>query len=448
MGSLAELAHRASEFNFKQVDDHGNDALRVAIIHSRHEVMLWLLQHIECYRHISDERRVELILFAVANHSYSCLSTFTASTEKGGLGWSLDDVCDQHGRTPMKVAVAAKSREMVLQLVLPKDQGGYGINIDEESLRQLEEDTYHCTPEANHAKYIRQQLTRSPSFFDWSDAGAVDTDKYYPVREFSKRTHCKVRLFAQNDESQKRFIVKTSRQQTPAEHAGWMILDAAERKSREAMFANLLYPAEGPNWVAHFVDSDTHSYDSRTILSYVEGDHPDAVSKRLSSPVEVAHMLLAITLEMNRIHNLQVVHRDVRVSNIIVRKLNAAVRSARDFSVHFIDVEYAAYAGQQIMTYMQTENDIHYLAPETLSAVSRAFVADYSQDIFSLAYAMQQIVYATEPNFTSIQSFIDLALSSDPAKRPSLINFISELEREIEEVTQTQTKKRNLSLGC
>ena len=412
----------------------GYDAMSLSVMFGRSDVMRWLHHSVDVFKNISDERRAELIMLAVANTRCACLSEFVKPRTEGGFGWSLD-IRHRNGKTPVSLAVDMKSRYMLVRLVLPKEDNGFGLAIDEASLRKFEQETYHSTPEDNNASYQRQGLSRTSSYVDLSGLDYVPTGTLATTR----RT-C-VRLFSEKNNPQDRLVVKSCAVEIQCDSGSWKIFSLAEKKSREAAFMALLYPGQGPFLVAHFIENN--KYHSRTIFKYKEGIHPIELAKTLTSEMECAHMVMAISLELRRIHGHRVVHRDIRSRNILVKKTKDMAESEEVFIVYFIDMENAGYVGERVGSFTKTAK---YLAPETFKVNNSSSIVDYPQDIFSLAYLLRDVVCQFEKTLPCIVKFILLGLSPDPNCRPKLDDFITELARDIEESMLTRPKRH--AYGC
>lgn len=126
--------------------------------------------------------------------------------------------------------------------------------------------------------------------------------------------------------------------------------------------------------------------------------------------------------ELERIHNLGIVHGDIKILNVLV---------AEDLSVYFIDYDWAYNLSDQHAR-VAIEQEVRYFPPERkVDDDSKSPAPSTAQDIYSFAYMVYELIkcirkFSLPPE---IFSWLYLALSDEPEHRPSLKQLINLLER-------------------
>jgi len=202
---------------------------------------------------------------------------------------------------------------------------------------------------------------------------------------------------------------------------------------RELYFLKRCYPHETP--YAFFVwstdDDKTYSrhpyrLDCRIVMPYIRA-HTFKTWIRAANDYDLlAIAIYNIAQELQRIHDLGVLHGDFSARNILLYP---------NLSVHFIDFSFAYDKTEDATDCIITNPDKCYIAPERVNSVE-AINADFAQDVYSFAYFLDELfdLYLSFPNrlaffqkFPAIECFIAHGKQTAPEKRPPLHRLIQQL---------------------
>lgn len=214
--------------------------------------------------------------------------------------------------------------------------------------------------------------------------------------------------------------------------------DSLSRVENEFYFLRQSYPNEGPYWLQHFYKrslvGEWHTY--FMVMPFVQGK---SIRRMINVCYELKHPEMAAALiilraaeELQRIHHLRMIHGDLRPGNILV-----CPDGNGDFTVHFIDFDYAAFFGKPARG-IDSMDEYKIVPPEKWDG--NKVDAHPSQDLYSFASTLQyEIKHSvlskalTQDLYTSFPSinrlFID-GTNDDPNLRPTLTDFIQQLTRE------------------
>lgn len=165
---------------------------------------------------------------------------------------------------------------------------------------------------------------------------------------------------------------------------------------------------------------------------------------------KLALLFLECAKELNRIHELGVIHGDIKINNILVNEI------ADTFDIHFIDFGYAYYPNQINPTLDVGDN----FAPEISNHESQTYIGHTSQDVYALARMFDDEMECADLGgrhavghslkmkefqqffsmYPSIKSFMQSALKTNPAERPTLPEFIARLSNDIEQIKKQSNK--------
>lgn len=201
--------------------------------------------------------------------------------------------------------------------------------------------------------------------------------------------------------------------------------DAASREKalhEASMLGELAH--DGVNRLIELVEDDTFMH---LILEFVEGkDLIDLVLERgVLHEKQVAVIMEQLLNILMYCHSCNVVHRDVKPENIIVRR-----HSSKGLEVTLIDFGLAASPGENLQ---DVEGTPAYQAPETFSS---SYVCDSSQDLWSAGIVMYVMLTGEMPrapvegNYIckhleeqgvsqAARDLLGLLLERDPQKRVS-----------------------------
>ncbi|WP_230382437.1 protein kinase domain-containing protein [Piscirickettsia salmonis] len=143
-------------------------------------------------------------------------------------------------------------------------------------------------------------------------------------------------------------------------------------------------------------------------------------------PENAHEIVLAVALELQRIHNLGLQHGDIKFDNVIIEEKHGV------FNAKFIDFGFAYRTPGEAIA---TSEVCPYFAPERTEVtkhqvgryqVAKIVEADFSQDVYSFGY---MLAYAHRYAVKMPQAFYDFisnAQNKVAALRPTLISFLQE----------------------
>ena len=322
-GDLRELQLLVAHMDFSYRDEFGNDAFRIAVIYGRIDVMQWLSQSQAEFKNIDDEERINIILHAVMNNRENVLEEFVKPREDGGFGWDLN-VKHKNGFTPVSMALRERNNNLLLRLVASNREGGFGLQLEKSVLRKLKDHPAYAMYSGIAApRYRRNKPGKRYSSVTLvaqeSESGIPDIETYMPEKFIGKGAYGSVRLFASQNTPSKKLVVKQSMMTSADEKlSGYSIFVDAHEANHELDFLKRAYPDDGPYKLKHYVINGGAGYDYRMVMPFVPGKTIDKTVLEARSPAECAQLLLAIAIEMQRIHELGIVHGDARPGNIII----------------------------------------------------------------------------------------------------------------------------------
>ncbi|OAJ32983.1 Protein kinase domain protein [Piscirickettsiaceae bacterium NZ-RLO1] len=195
-------------------------------------------------------------------------------------------------------------------------------------------------------------------------------------------------------------------------------VDDLESLWREKCFFESAYPNE------EVLFTRTEGYDGRLVMTLFPGNN---FHETLQKYPENAHeIVVAVALELQRIHNLGLQHGDIKFDNVIIEKKSGV------FNAKFIDFGFAYLTPGEAIT---TSEVCPYFAPERTQLtdyqvskyqVTKIVEAEYGQDVYSfgymLAYAHRHAVKMPQ----AFYGFISNSQNKVAALRPTLISFLQE----------------------
>lgn len=450
-GEVSDLQGLANLMDFSCHDSSGNDAFRLAAIYGRIDVMHWLHANIKIFNNIPAEERTNIILHAVINDRVEVLMELAKPAINGGFGWNLN-VRHANGFTPVKMAIKDKNQMLLEQLLASVEQGGFGLNIEKQDIRRLHHHKEFSLCSGQMVpRYYRSKPGRKTSFFKLvDDTGASDRiDTYEPARKIGKGMYGFVRLFASTSDTSKKLVVKQECERRRKDVlSGSHVYVAADDAFNELNFLQRAYPNEGPYKLQHYVVNDGAGYDYRMIMPFVPGKEFAQAMLSTRSAEEAAMLLLAIATELQRIHDLGFVHGDARPRNIltdIIRDDNGAAT----FHVHFIDFYNARLIGSPARIYKDQLNaQRDDIPPEQRdSSEIKLTLAHPSQDVYTMGFYIECAVHdfrkELRPHFPSIIEFCKTCTKVNPDERPTLNDFICDLEKDLLACTSNKAVTAN-----
>jgi serine/threonine protein kinase len=473
-GNLADLQKLSQLINLDYCDEQGRNAVLTACINNRIDVLTWLIEDEEISLDVTDNDGNTPILLAIENGHLDLLHRLNTPTSEGGFGLELDIATDDAYTHPVMRAAFDDQPEVLHELVKPIDAGGFGLSLDVRDHHDFGLDA--IAMQRNATKVLVELLKPA----DQGGLGCViDTSNlitYYPDngRGFNgnryvvfytaaKDTEAVVVLdtFTGNRETfhpEKRmgaggfgsvmkftfgtqmFAVKKPKHDWIKMREDQSDIDAYKNHKKwmkhEYKYLSIAYPDNGPYVLQQLRDikKNLRRYSYRLIMPVVPGKELEKHQKAFRRADQIAVAFLRIAEEIQRIHNLGIIHGDIRTGNILIEPTK--INGKEDISVHLLDFYMAHKIGKNAPF---DDSNNPYVAPERL----RWDVAGHpSQDVFSLAItfkdALSEIRRADktidsqlDKHFPAIKDLIKRGQSISISHRPSLPEFISTLRQQL-----------------
>lgn len=146
------------------------------------------------------------------------------------------------------------------------------------------------------------------------------------------------------------------------------------------------------------------------------------LDEALANPTQAYYVdvMLNVAKELNRLHEMNIVHGDIKGTNILVDGLD----------VYFIDFDFSYYADKQATTTSLPHKSCLHWPPERTSTQGNVD-ANTSQDVYSFAMLFDSRFLNKDFLDPHIASYLDLygeQAASEPTSRPSLSAFIQAFE--------------------
>lgn len=385
------------------------------------------------WHEMSEADRTAIILVAVAGNHRECLRAFVSPQKKGGLGWSLDVRNDQ-GETPVIVAAKHQNRALVAELLFPVEANGFGLEFDKKGLRMLYQHT-GMFPYSD-MRYRRTKLTKADRQYSFIE---YQGQRFVRNGELGSGAFSVVSRFTSESDANQHIAVKQPHEKRKKHSSSLDVLVNADYPNREITFFHELYPHLGPCRLQHYIDTEARVYDFREIMPVIQGVTCDELHKTIQTTVDLMRLILAIAMEVDRIHGKGIVHGDIKKDNIIIDTVRAANGEIDKFVVILVDFETAGYIGARVDAFTSVSP---HSAPDRQVTVNPNPVATTAQDVYSVAHLVGQVwqlikarvdqTAASELyDFASVIAFARQGIHSNPDERPGLGTFITLLKEEI-----------------
>lgn len=461
-GELDDLKRLAHLMDFSFADQCGLNAFHYAGIYNRPDVMSWLATYVELFREINMQDRTDIILYTVHNGSMDCLRLIDMPKPEGGLGWDVN--VSKRGHTAVTIAAKARQYEMLKVLISSRDHGGCGLPIDNMTIRILG-DQYKLRDFKNtQIKYSSNVLTKQESVIELASLTANKSVIYKPAGLLGEGAFGRVRLFQDEKNPVNTLAVKSMNFDTDLVDTddGELLFDVLDI-GKEINFLKSAYPDESPCGIEVFIDQYGR-IDYRAVMPALSGLGLLAtVINIIDSPSQFAALLLSIIKEINRIHELGIIHGDINMDNMLIIKSDELEYGLPVFKVHFIDFGAALYRNENATAFSYKGL---FTPPELVRDVSAVLSSHPSQDIYSLSHAAglslafrkksdANFSDVLDRQFPSIRLLCESGTSDDPKERPALNSIIDSLSSELRQWSKNQilnkfsnisTSVRNMSL--
>jgi hypothetical protein len=385
------------------------------------------------WHEMSEADRIAIILAAVAGNRRECLRAFVSPQKKGGLGWGLDVENDQ-GETPLIVAAKHQNRALMAELIIPVEENGFGLELDKKAIRMLYQRN-GMFPYSD-MRYRRTKLTkadRQHSFIEYQG------QRFVRNGQLGAGAFSVVSRFTSESDANQHIAVKQPQDKRKISSSPLKVLLDADYPNREISFFQILYPHLSPCRLQHYIDTEARIYDFREIMPVIQGVTCEALHQTIQTTVDLMKLILAIAMEVDRIHGMGIVHGDIKKDNIIIDAVKAVDGEIDGFVVILVDFETAGYIGARVDAFTSLSP---HCAPDRQVSVNPNPVATTAQDVFSVAHLIGQVwqlfkarvdqTTASELyDFASVMAFAQQGLHINPDERPELGTFITLLKEEI-----------------
>jgi serine/threonine protein kinase len=264
----------------------------------------------------------------------------------------------------------------------------------------------------------------------------IDLDSYILVKELGVGTNGTVRLY----QNSKRQVIALKTPNPIIPHNGYI----AGRK-RDIEIAKRLYPDDGLYWVnehtREVLDAKGQKVSAHgfyVVIPYIHGENFSTFCSKLKTKAELLETLTAISVELQRIHELGIIHGDINPNNILLWHDSKTDKVC----VRFIDFEWSYYRHSE-KARMTTQATPHWAPERIILPETNPDFADESfeierpdahpeQDVFSFGHMIWAELrkHALVNSLPLVHKYCSQFLQHDPKKRPLLESFIFELDRE------------------
>ncbi len=226
--------------------------------------------------------------------------------------------------------------------------------------------------------------------------------------------------------------------------------------SSEVALNRRAYPDEPRKGIcSYFYDKQEKKYTPyyRYIMAYVPGQEAREMIPTINDADRLVNAICNIALEVQRIHELGIIHGDLNRRNIMITDNN---------EVHLIDFGLAYDLYANTAKCYPSGNKMWWMAPELCNDGKEDVKPNENQDVYALGKTLEKLLKQTacyaiaKEKFPCIESFITQAQCINPIERPSLKAFCEQLEKEVllfidmekeEEATTLETRASSAMLG-
>ncbi|OAJ33973.1 protein kinase domain-containing protein [Piscirickettsia salmonis] len=166
----------------------------------------------------------------------------------------------------------------------------------------------------------------------------------------------------------------------------------------------------------------TDLYDGRLVMPLFPGNNFHETLQKY--PENAYEIVVAVALELQRIHNLGLQHGDIKFDNVIIEEKSGV------FNAKFIDFGFAYLTPGEAIAISEV---CPYFAPERTQLtgyqvsryqVTKIVESDFSQDVYSFGYMLAYAHRHAVKMPVAFYDFIGNAQNKVAALRPTLISFL------------------------
>ena len=277
---------------------------------------------------------------------------------------------------------------------------------------------------------------RRPSWFLHIDRNKKTTSLFKPVKELGEGSYGIVRLFktADGQEIGVKSLKKPAINLSPEERR-----DFRNELNKEVLFNKQAYPDGNffKSFEFDFSNINRKIYTNRYVMPYVKGETAWELIPKTTCPRQLAKITLQIAQELQRIHDVGIIHGDLGPKNIMIH-----CGENKTIIVRLIDFGCSYYLTDTHATLWEPSAKGTWLPPEICNEKKEYIKPHPNQDVYALGYSLQLLLNANRSYqelirlFPSINAFILAAQDIDPMARPSLISFYKQLDNELNPKTE------------
>ncbi|HTM62928.1 MAG TPA: ankyrin repeat domain-containing protein [Gammaproteobacteria bacterium] len=407
----------SKKLNLNVMDKEGDGPVSMAIWKGHIDLLHVLIEKYGLQFNLETmDYNLHPVMWAVVVDQPQMLLELIKPKAEGGFGLSPNVRTDfDYGLD--RIATAMDSRKVLAILFKPRDQGGLGMSLDSSTFKMHhpehkhhDRDIVYYNSEKDSIIVLNTQTGAAEIYTEW---GIIGKGGYGVIHEYQ----CGV----------KRLVLKEL-------HSKWVKIDdeyahrvMLKDLEHEFKLLALIYPENGPYVLQQFNGNGKSNglFSYRMIMPYIPGGYFDIMLNDLADSYDKACLLLRILEELQRIHDHGYIHGDIRKGNILIEKVqNGAVK---DYKVRFIDFNFATRIGKPVSYFLHNREEI---PPE---AKLFDVAAQPSYDIYMLSWWLSQLNYkpGLSKKFPSICRLIQNGIKNNPSLRPELPEIIKALRADI-----------------
>ncbi|MBA3536992.1 MAG: ankyrin repeat domain-containing protein [Tatlockia sp.] len=332
-----------------------------------------------------------------------------------------------------------KNGEQALELMLEEPRFIKTLLKNSRIVKLINEEG-SCDTKIQPMEWYMPSTGKRLSFFASVDKFEESSYRFTQVKKLAEGKSGGVRLF-ENAEGQK-IAVKSPINDYLGLNA-FQIKLLHGRMKREFNFYKLAYPDD--NELSRlFKIGNEEIYTNRFIMPFIEGEEADKFISKISCTFQLAKIVLQLAIEINRIHEIGILHGDLHKKNILIQS---------DFSVRIIDFGRSYFLNEKSMNSMAVgPRGTLWYAPELFR--DKTLKPDTSQDVFSFGWFLNKELTNHPAHqqffelFPSVKTFFLCAQSLIAKQRPCLELFCKMLMKEIIENSAKSADEPKCIIRC
>lgn len=421
--------------------------IHIAAIKGRFGIMKILLKS---HSYLIDTQNAyhETPLILAATHRHKELVEYLMNQ---GADWRIKTERPNHasnGKTAIERAVNAEFYEIantiIFQLIKGQSKNAIMpyINSDMHALTAMTEDpglidVFAKSPrfknlvtaqDGSNIKISYKPRGRSDSCFFCINHKAKTIDTYRPVREVGKGSSGTGREFKAGNGA-------TAFVKSPNVNDINLTDDQIKQKTamiaKELQFNAVAYPQGIAQRIEYKGTANNQKFFSyRCILPFRKGSPAEFVIPEITDVHLLSKIILHMVKELQRIHNLKIIHSDYSPANVLID-----IDNNQKIEVSLVDFGYSSWLHDPCVKTLEFKpgEDTKWYPPEIRVRLGTIVKPNTNQDVYSLAATLDIMLKKSKLydelkyQFPSIPNFISKAIKNKPKERPTLEAFSEEL---------------------